>query len=121
MRGRMARDRYMPETLQWTGIGVGAIAIAAAIVFALVGGYAVTHLGIDGPQPWNGARPGSPPPILGNTVLQPDPAQDLRAFTASKRALLESYAWIDREHTVARIPIERAMALVAEDAKEARR
>ncbi len=117
----MASERHMPEALQWVGIGVGALSVAAAIAFALLAGYAATHLGIEGPQLWRGARPGTPPPVMGNTVLQPDPAQDMRAFMAGKRALLESYAWIDREHTVARIPIERAMALVADRAKENKR
>ena len=35
---------------------------------------------------------------------------------AQKRALLDGYVWLDAGHAVARIPIERAMALVAESA-----
>ena len=117
----MASDRYMPEGLDLTGIGLGGLSIAAAIAFALVAGYAVTHIGIGLPPPWTGAQPGSPPSIRANAVLQPDPGQDIRAFTAEKRALLQGYAWADAKHTVARIPIERAMAIVARGAAEQKR
>jgi hypothetical protein len=117
----MGSDRYMPEALQWVGIGVGALSIAGAIAFALITGYAVTHMGIEGPRPWTGAGPVSPPPIAGNAILQANPAEDVRAFVAEKRALLESYSWIDHDRTLARIPIQRAMALVAEGATEKKR
>jgi len=108
----------MPEGPHLTGVGVGALGIAAAIAFALTAGYAITHLGIEGPRPWSGARVGSPPPIHASAILQPDPARDAEAFTAQKRRLLEGYAWVDRERTVARIPIERAMALLAQGTAE---
>jgi len=110
----MASKRYMPEDLQWSAIGVGALSIAAAIAFALIAAYLVTHLEVEGPPPWTGAQPGAPPPVQGSAILQANPAQDIRAFNAQKRALLDGYAWLDTSHTVARIPIERAMALLAE-------
>jgi hypothetical protein len=121
MRKRMASDRYMPEALNWTGIGVAALSIAVAIAFALIAGYAVTHFRIDGPRPWKGAQPGTPPSIAGNVTLQDNPERDIRAFMSEKRALLEGYAWIDQQRTLARIPIERAMALVAERAAHSKR
>ncbi len=116
----MASDRHMPEGLQWSAIGVGGLSIAAAIAFALLAAYLATHLHIDGPPPWTGAQHGAPPPIRGNAILQTNPGQDLRAFMAEKRALLDTYAWLDAGHSVARIPIERAMALVAESAARRR-
>lgn len=112
----MASDRSMPEGLHWPAIGVGALSIAAAIAFALLAGYLVTYVHVEGPPPWTGAQPGSPPPIRGSAVLQTNPEQDIRSFMAQKRALLDGYVWLDAGHTVARIPIERAMALVAESA-----
>ena len=54
------------------------------------------------------ARPIPPPPRL-----QADPAADLAAERAQQRARLDGYAWLDRTHTTARIPIGRAMALLA--------
>jgi hypothetical protein len=46
--------------------------------------------------------------------LQTTPAVDLKSFRASETQVLESYAWVDKEQGVVRIPIERAIDLVAE-------
>jgi hypothetical protein len=43
--------------------------------------------------------------------LQTDPLRDLRDLRAVEDTHLDRYAWIDREHGIARIPIERAMIL----------
>jgi hypothetical protein len=43
--------------------------------------------------------------------LQTNPLRDLQAVRAVENSHLERYAWIDREHGVAQIPIERAMIL----------
>ena len=54
-----------------------------------------------------------PRPIPPQPRLQPDPATDIAAEGALQRSRLDAYQWIDPAHTVARIPITRAMALVA--------
>ncbi|MGN2248616.1 hypothetical protein ACFWZ1_00910 [Frateuria sp. GZRe14] len=65
------------------------------------------------------ARPvltaGEPPtqPIPPQPRLQPDPAADIAAERALQRSRLDGYMWADKAHTVARIPITRAMAMVA--------
>jgi hypothetical protein len=46
--------------------------------------------------------------------LQTNPRQDLAAFHAHERERLSTYAWVDRDKGVIRIPIERAIALLAE-------
>jgi hypothetical protein len=46
--------------------------------------------------------------------LQVTPERDLAALRAQEDAILGSYAWIDRDGGVARIPIEEAMRIVAE-------
>ena len=46
--------------------------------------------------------------------LQTDPATDMRALREREAALLEEYGWIDEQQGVVRIPIERAMQIVAE-------
>ena len=43
--------------------------------------------------------------------LQAHPHAELRDVRAQETQLLHAYAWLDPGHTVARIPIERAMAL----------
>jgi hypothetical protein len=52
-------------------------------------------------------------PIPPQPRLQPDPATDMAAVRALQRSRLDGYMWIDQAHTVARIPITRAMELMA--------
>ncbi len=54
------------------------------------------------------AETGSVPPPPRLQVHAPD---DLRALRLQKQALLDNYQWLDPDHTVARVPIERAMQL----------
>jgi hypothetical protein len=46
--------------------------------------------------------------------LQADPPRDLREHRRREEALLSTAGWVDREAGVVRIPVERAMELVAE-------
>lgn len=52
-------------------------------------------------------------PIPPQPRLQSDPAADIAAERALQNARLQGYAWLDDRHTVARIPIGRAMAMLA--------
>lgn len=45
--------------------------------------------------------------------LQQAPQNDLSRVTAAQRAALSGFAWIDRDHGIARIPIEEAMRQIA--------
>jgi len=45
--------------------------------------------------------------------LQPDPTADLAAFRAAEDAELATWAWVDRAKSVARVPVERALEIVA--------
>jgi hypothetical protein len=46
--------------------------------------------------------------------LQVNPARDIVEHRRAEDRVLSSYGWIDAEKGIARIPIDRAMALVAE-------
>lgn len=46
--------------------------------------------------------------------LQVNSPQDLAEMRAQEEAVLHGYGWIDREHGVTRIPIEKAMQLLIE-------
>ena len=46
--------------------------------------------------------------------LQVTPELELGAFRAQEDAILESYAWVDKERGIVRIPVAEAMRLVAE-------
>jgi hypothetical protein len=51
--------------------------------------------------------------------LQTDPRADLEALRARDERILGTYGWVDRDAGIARVPIERAMTLLAE--REVRR
>jgi hypothetical protein len=46
--------------------------------------------------------------------LQVAPAQDLQKMRATEDAVLQSYDWVDREAGIVRIPIDRAIEVLAE-------
>ena len=46
-------------------------------------------------------------------VLQIDPVADLKAYEAQEEELLNSYGWVDKGAGVARIPIDRAIDIIA--------
>jgi hypothetical protein len=45
-------------------------------------------------------------------ALQTTPSADLAQFEARQRAELSGYAWVDRDHSIARIPIEDAVHMI---------
>jgi hypothetical protein len=50
--------------------------------------------------------------------LQTKPPQDLDAYLAEQKALLDSYGWIDREKGIAREPIDAAMKQLTRDGSD---
>ena len=68
-------------------------------------------------RPWN-----YPPPSplaasrekLAGPRLLVNQALDMKEFRASEESVLNSYDWVDRAHGVVRIPIDRAIDLLAE-------
>ncbi|HEY2101788.1 MAG TPA: hypothetical protein VGH08_00900 [Chthoniobacterales bacterium] len=55
-----------------------------------------------------------PHPIAPEPRLQENPTTDFDRFRATEEAKLNSYGWVDKERNVIRIPIERAMDLIAQ-------
>jgi hypothetical protein len=58
-----------------------------------------------------------PPP---EPRLQVSPQRELRAIRAEEDAILQSYGWVDRQAGIARIPIDRAIGLLADKAEQGR-
>jgi hypothetical protein len=46
--------------------------------------------------------------------LQADPPRDLEEFLAREEEFLTTYGWINREEGIVRLPVGRAMTLIAE-------
>ena len=94
------------------------IGIALVITQILFGYYAVREARRSpAANPLAGAYGRQAPPA---PRLQSDPLADLATLRASEDAALHGYGWVDRRAGVARIPIERAMDLVAERGLSAR-
>jgi hypothetical protein len=62
------------------------------------------------PSPLAATLPAQPP----EPRLQVRPAADLAKVRAEEEAALDSYAWIDAQSGLVRIPVDRAIELVAE-------
>jgi len=57
-------------------------------------------------------------PATESPRLQIAPRADMDNMRAAEEKILSGYAWIDKEKGVVRIPIERAMEIIAERAKK---
>jgi len=86
-----------------------AVILVAAWRFA---GYLAetAKLSHDAPPPMAALLPSSPP----DPRLEPHPRQTLQARLAEEQRDLTSYGWVDAKKGVVRIPIERAMDILAE-------
>jgi hypothetical protein len=96
-----------------TKFGIG-LAIVAAVVLALMlwlqDFFAAQNQRATPPvSPWAAQRQAPPAPRL-----QVAPARDLRDIRMMEDSVLHSYGWVVRDSGVVRLPIERAMELVAQ-------
>ena len=94
----------------WGGIFIGGTAVCAvlaAIGYAAAKG--ITFAEVFDPEPEVVDRPLPPEPRL-----ERDPFALLQATEEQARGRLEGWEWVSREQGTARIPIDRAMELVAE-------
>ncbi len=94
----------------WFAVGLVILLIATAgMAFFMLGGWRISNA-VTAKQSTAGSVTG---PFA---TLQDTPQQDLRNYRRSKAAELEGYHWVDRNSGVVRIPIERAMQLIAAEA-----
>ena len=97
------------------GFSVGVIVvtlIAAALMWWMSNVFKRQEEAQDrAPSPLPEARLDSIPP---GPRLQPSPPRDMEALRARDRDALTTYGWVDRSHGVARIPIDRAISILAE-------
>jgi hypothetical protein len=94
------------------GLTLGVIA-ASFLMWFLFDQFARRDAGRQAqPEPMEAANPQKEPP---EPRLQPLPRLDLAKFRASEEELVNSYGWIDPAKGKVRIPISRAMDLVAKE------
>jgi hypothetical protein len=100
-----------PNKIFWSGVG---LAIVIALVVVMM--YGLFHYFYRSetrrrppPSPLSfGAEPPPEPRLLTR------PGADMAALRAEEDQILNSYGWIDRERGIVRVPIDRAIALLAE-------
>ena len=98
------------RTLTLFGIGLAVLTIVALLaMWLLFRAFATSEARRDvPPSPLASTRQPTPEPRL-----QVAPAQDMAQLRAREDAQLNHYSWIDKETGTVRIPIERAMELIA--------
>jgi hypothetical protein len=96
------------------GFTIG-LAAVCAVVFALMWGLAVW-------EKKSLVARDAPPPVLAEAreksvpagpLLQSDPETDLKTLRAREDAVLSGWAWTDSAHAHARVPVDRALEIVA--------
>ncbi len=95
-------------------LAVTALFLAAvfAFVYFVFVSWRARAVATDPPPSPVAAREGDRLPPLPR--LQTTPNSDLEAFRASEDQVLTSYAWVDQEKGIVRLPIARAIELLAE-------
>ena len=97
------------------GPDVGHRFIAGALAL-LVTSLAVITLGVlwAFPLPTLDRTLNLPLPLYPAPRLQPSPRQEMQRFLAEEMQQLGNYGWIDKAHGIVRIPIDAAMAEIAQ-------
>jgi hypothetical protein len=104
----------------WAGVSLIVLAIAVHVgLWWLFDYFTERRTQVEGP-PVPTAPLVWPRQLPPGPRLQTDPHRDLRELVSAEDAVLESYGWVDREAGIARIPISRAMELLAERGLPAR-
>jgi hypothetical protein len=110
--GHEASDvRLRPVVLAGIGL-VLALVVTALAMLGLYDVFAAREARLSPPQNPLAAAEG--PRLPPEPRLQVHPIRDLRELRAAESSQLDGYGWVDQNAGVARIPIERAMALLAD-------
>ena len=102
------------------GLGIGSgIIVAVFLMWFLFDRFAAREARRATPrEPVAASNPQKQPP---EPRLRPDPVGDLAAFRAQEDAMLTGYAVSQTEKGIVRIPVERALELVAKEGLPSRK
>ncbi len=108
----MATEVHVRTKLETPQVDVRAVLLTACasvvlVVGAVAGLHAVYRAYVPNPAP-------PPPREFPEPQVRPDEAQQLRRLLSEQRARLAGYAWADRQKSLVRIPIDRAMQLIVQ-------
>jgi len=92
------------RAVAWLAAGLAAFVIATPLLMPLVFPQAMQH-----------QTPSAPPALSANApALEITPRDDLHRLQRSEEQLTGSYGWSDRNHGIVRVPVRRAIELLAE-------
>jgi hypothetical protein len=94
--------------------GVGLVTVLAIIFIAITSlelSLTERHVSVS-PLPGVASQP--TPQLPPQPRLEAEPGQELRRYRAQQEQLLRTYGWVDRPSGVVRIPIDRAVDLLAQ-------
>jgi hypothetical protein len=107
-----------PGYIAFFGIGLSVVLGIAVVIASLIVHYKMVQQ----------ARQDTPIPRLAReretmpgTPLQVDAPNELRRMRAAEQAALNSYGWVDKDAGIVRIPVERAMEILAKKGLPARK
>ena len=100
-------------------IGLIALVIVSVVLVRVLLGYLVVREAENSP-PANPLAQSFSRQVPPEPRLQTAPLQDLQALHAEEDAVLNSYGWVDRKTGVVRIPVQRALELLAQRGLPAR-
>jgi hypothetical protein len=107
-----------PGYIALFGIALTAVIVAAAVITSLLIHFkAAEHSRQETPVPRLAREREATP----GARLQVDANKDLRQMRAGEDAVLNSYGWVDKDSGIVRIPIERAMEILAKKGLPARK
>lgn len=107
---RYERRDFNPRIIGYSALGLVIVCIATSVVIFLFGKGLDRFYGYQGKATWT-----SSPEMDGPAPqLQANPARELAEMRAQEDDFLHSYGWVDREHGIIRVPIEKAMQLTLE-------
>lgn len=101
------------RTIVWSGVIILGLTVAA-----MLGMWLMTRA-LAGGELERDAKPAAvreqvEVPEIPGPALQATPELDLADLRASEREVLDSYEWLDEAAGIARLPIDRAMEMIAE-------
>jgi hypothetical protein len=102
------RPRQERSDVDVRGVFIGALGVIATVLLVALAARFLTSA--SGPARAGATDTSHDRPAL----LSSDPVAERSAYQREKRTRLGSYGWIDREHGIAHIPVERAMQLQVE-------
>jgi len=102
------------------GLSVAALVIGALFLMWLLFNRFTARETRESPRPeaMASSNPRKEPP---EPRLQPAPVTDLKGVQAAEDLVFHSYGWVDPDKGVVRIPVERAMELVAKEGLPSRK